>query len=64
MNDLVKEVLKAEKAMNQALKRKESQTKAVRKKRVLYEIVWMIKIKGSTVSLQDKTMYFTQPAFF
>ena len=27
-------------------------------------IVWMIKIKSSTVSLQNKTMYFTQPSFF
>ena len=31
---------------------------------VLYEIVWMIKIEGSTVSLQDKTMYFIYPPSF
>ena len=30
---------------------------------VLYGIVWMIKIEDSTVSLQDKTMYFNSPLF-
>ena len=33
-------------------------------KRVLYGIVCMIKIESSTVSLQDKTMYFIHPFFF